>query len=75
MTDQRLDGLPAVKALCEGFRGTPLFDGYEIVAPKVQVSGDTAVLTYNFVRRIGSASDRWNATQVYERKKLALPAF
>lgn len=69
MTDKRLDGLPAVKALYEGFRGTSLFDSYDIVDPKVQVSGDVAVLTYIFVRRVGEAASRWNATQVYQRKK------
>ncbi len=69
MTDKRLDGLPAVKALYEKFRGTPLFDGYEIVDPKVQASGGVVVLTYIFVRRNGAATSRWNATQVYRRKR------
>jgi ketosteroid isomerase-like protein len=67
MTDKRLDGLPALKALFEIYRGRPLFDGYEIVDPKIQSGGDLAVATYIFVRRIGSATSRWNATQVYRR--------
>ena len=69
MTDRRLDGLPALRALYEPYRGTPLFDSYEMLDPKVQVCGDVAVLTYNFVRRNGTAESRWNATQVYQRKK------
>ena len=69
MTDKRLDGLPAVKALFEGYRGRPLFDSYEMTEPKVQASGDTAVPTYTFVWRLGTATTRWNATQVYQRKK------
>ena len=69
VTDKRLDGLPAVKALFEGYRGRPLFDGYETAEPRVQVSGDTAVLTYTLVRHIGTVTDRWYATQVYQRKK------
>ena len=69
VTDQRLDGLPAVKALFEGYRGRPLFDSYEMADPKVQASGDTAVLTYILVRHAGTATSRWNATQVYQRKK------
>ena len=36
---------------------------------KVQSSGDTAVLTYVLVRHVGTATTRWNATQVYQRKK------
>jgi len=66
---QELDGLPAVRALFEGYRGRPLFDSYEMADPKVQSSGDTAVLTYTLVRHVGTATTRWNATQVYQRKK------
>jgi ketosteroid isomerase-like protein len=69
VTDKRLDGLPALKALFEGYRGRPLFDSYEMAEPKVQASGDTAVLTYILVRHIGTVTTRWNATQVYQRKK------
>jgi hypothetical protein len=69
VTDKRLDGLPAVRALFEGYRGRPLFDSYEMADPKVQSSGDTAVLTYTLVRHVGTATTRWNATQVYQRKK------
>ena len=47
----------------------PLFDSYEMAGPKVQTSGDIAVLTYILVRHTGSATSRWNATQVYQRKK------
>jgi hypothetical protein len=69
MTDKRLDGLPAVKALFESYRGTPLFDSYEMAGPKVQASGEIAILTYILVRHQGTATTRWNATQVYQRKK------
>jgi len=69
MTERRIDGLPSLTALFETYRGTPLFDSYEIVDPKIQISGDTAVLTYLFVRHNGTATSRWNATQVYQRKK------
>ena len=69
VTDKRLDGLPALKALFEAYRGKPLFDSYEMAEPKVQASGDIAVLTYILVRHVGSATSRWNATQVYQRKK------
>ena len=69
MTDKRLEGLPALRALFEAYRGRPLFDSYEMAEPKVQSSGDIAVLTYILVRHVGSAASRWNATQVYQRKK------
>jgi ketosteroid isomerase-like protein len=69
MTTQRLDGLPAVKALYEAYRGRPLFDSYEIVDPMVQTGGEVAVLTYILVQRNGEAANRYNATEVYQRKK------
>ncbi len=69
VTGQRLDGLPAVKALFEGYRGKSLFDSYEMAGPKVQGDGDTVVLTYILVRHVGAETTRWNSTQVYQRKK------
>jgi ketosteroid isomerase-like protein len=65
----RLDGLPAVKALFERYRGRPLFDSYEMADPKVQLAGDAAILSYTLVRHTGASTTRWNATQVYQHKK------
>ena len=44
-----------------------MFDSYEIVDPKVQASGDTAVLSYVLVQHVGPQTARWNGTQVYRR--------
>ena len=66
---KRLDGLPAVQALFEGYRGQPLYDRYEIADPKVQSAGDTAILTYILVQHAGSITRRWSATHVYLHKK------
>ena len=68
VTDKRIDGLPALKTLFDAYRGRPLFDSYELADPKVQMMGDTAVLTYILVRHLGSDTTRWNATEVYQRK-------
>jgi ketosteroid isomerase-like protein len=67
VTNGRLDGLAAVRKLYETYRGAPLFDSYEIVDPKVQVSGETVVLTYILARHNRGATGRWNATQIYQR--------
>jgi hypothetical protein len=69
VVENRLDGLPAVKELYERFRGTPLFDSYEILAPDVQVSGEVAVLTYRLAQHNGTVTTFWNATQVYRMRK------
>jgi len=44
----------AVKELYERFRGKPLFDSYEILTPKVQVSGEVALLTYLLAQHTGT---------------------
>jgi len=67
--EKRLDGLPAVRAFFELYRGKPLFDKYEMLEPKVQVSGDVAILTYQLAIQNGSVASRWNSTEVYKHKK------
>ena len=69
MTNGRLDGISAVKELYERYRGTSLFDSYEMENPRTQASGDLAVLSYVLVTHQGSSVKRWNATQVYEHQK------
>jgi len=69
ITDKRVDGREAVAALVESYRGRALFDSYEMADPKVQLSGDTAVLTYILVWRAGTTTGRWNGTIVYQRKR------
>jgi hypothetical protein len=69
VVENRLDGVAAVKALYEPFRGMPLFDSYEMRNPKVQELGEVAVLTYQLVRHVGSAVTIWNGTQVYQKQK------
>ncbi len=68
MTNGRLDGAPSVKSLVEPYRGQRLFESWEMVQPRVQVSGDVAVLSYVLAQRNGGAVARWNGTQVYQRK-------
>ena len=69
MTDRRLDGIAALRAVCEPYRGMPLYDRYEMEDPKVQLAGDAAVLSYILVRHSGGAVSRWNSTQVYRRSE------
>jgi len=69
VADQRVDGLPALKDLFESYRGTRLYDSYDILNPKVQVCGDVVVLTYLLARHNGDATTFWNSTQVYQMKK------
>jgi ketosteroid isomerase-like protein len=73
--DKRLNGLEELNVLSAAMRGIelPFTDPrYEMLAPRVEVDGNVAVLTFNLVnygKPPGSAQEtvlaRWNATQVY----------
>lgn len=65
--ERRLDGLEALTALFERLRGRIHLDRYELLHPRVQLCGDAAVLTYNFVGHAQGKSRGWNCTQVYRR--------
>ena len=72
-TPRRLDGLQALAAEYAKGRGKIHYDVMEFIAPKVQVHGDAAVLTYRFfstrLNADGSIAQRtpWNCTEVYAR--------
>jgi uncharacterized protein (TIGR02246 family) len=65
---RRVDGLKALTAYYDSLRGTISASRWEIVDPRVQVEGDVAVLTFNFVSW-GDSGDamHWHCTEVYER--------
>jgi len=65
---RRVDGIDAVTALYEGMRGKIHLDRYEMINPNVQVSGTTAILTYNYVAYLAGQAHRWNCTEVYCRR-------
>jgi ketosteroid isomerase-like protein len=65
--DGRIEGRAALAEFFEKYRGTPLFDSYEIVDPKVRVAGDTAVLSFFLQCRRSETDYRYNATLVWQR--------
>ncbi len=65
-TDRRIDGREALARHYEPARGQIRIARYEMIDPKVQVVGDAAVLTFNFVSYGGNEDAfRWNCTEVY----------
>ena len=64
--ERRVDGLPAMTALYESFRGQVQLVSYEILNPKVQTWNGGAVLTFNYssLSKSGNTA-RWNCTEVY----------
>ena len=64
---RRLDGIAALTSLYESTRGQVHIDRYELINPHVQLGGDLAVLTFNYVSWVGETEHRWNCTEVYRR--------
>jgi len=65
--EKRVDGLEALTELYKSIWGEVHVDSYELLNPFVQVIGDAAVLTFNYVSYIEGKETRWNCTEVYRR--------
>jgi len=66
--ERRIDGLAALTVYYESLRGKLYAPRFELLNPVVQVVGDAAVLTFNYVSHgEGGAASRWNCTEVYRR--------
>jgi ketosteroid isomerase-like protein len=64
---RRIDGLQALTECYKAIWGQVYFDRFELLNPKVQIFGDVAVLTFNYVSYKDDQPDRWNCTEVYRR--------
>jgi ketosteroid isomerase-like protein len=64
-TEQRLDGLEALKKYYEPIRGQVLTSRYEMFNPKVTATNDMAALTFNLYSYEGNKITKWNCTEVY----------
>ena len=53
--ERRVDGLPALSALYESFRGQVQLESYEILNPRVQTWNGGAVLTFNYTAPVRAA--------------------
>jgi len=66
--ERRIDGREALARHYEGIRGKVSIRRYELLNPLVQVVGDAAVLTFNYVSYGGTEdAHRWNCTEVFRR--------
>jgi ketosteroid isomerase-like protein len=75
-TESRVDGLDALQVRFAPMKTMKVpfaSPRYEMINPKVQRSGDLAILTFNLVNygRLPDGAEqvlaRWNATQIYSR--------
>ena len=73
MTEKRIDGQADLKRYIAPFAGKIKIERVEMIDPKVQQSGDMAVLTFNLIDYGAQVGDgpkttaRWNSTEVYQR--------
>jgi len=73
MQEKRLDGRAALRAMLAPIRGLVHIARYDMIDPKVQRSGDLAVLTYNLISYSKPPTGpeviaaRWNSTAVFRR--------
>jgi hypothetical protein len=66
----RIDGLEALTYYYRrNLWGKVHFDRFELLNPIVQVSGDMAAVTFNYVSYQGEEPSRWNCSEVYRRTK------
>ena len=66
--EHRIDGLEALTRYYEGLRGKIHVDTFELLSPIVQVIGDAAILTFNYISFTDKKGEsRWNCTEVYRR--------
>lgn len=71
-TERRVEGLEALRKLYAPREGKIRIERYEIINPKVQMHGDTAVLTFNLIDYVPTSEGStievyWNSTEVYSR--------
>lgn len=64
-TEQRIDGLEALKQYYEPIRGQIQVPRYDMPNPRVQAVNDMAVLTFNLFSHHGDVASKWNCTEVY----------
>lgn len=65
--NERLDGKDSLRKWYNAFRSLRLvFD--EIYEPRVQLLGDCAILTMQFISHSSVGMVRWNCTEVYQKR-------
>jgi ketosteroid isomerase-like protein len=69
-TERRVDGLKALREHYAPWEGKIKIERYEMINPKVQMHGNTAVLSFNLIDYVptseGSTREvNWSSTEVY----------
>jgi ketosteroid isomerase-like protein len=69
VTKKRLNGLVELKEHYKPVIGKRILDHYDMIDPKVQIHGNTAVLTFNLIEYTKNdditTQTYWNATEIF----------
>jgi ketosteroid isomerase-like protein len=65
----RIDGLEALTQYYKTIWGQVYFDRFELLNPCVQIGGELAVLTFNYVSYTADKQSHWNCTEAYRQAK------
>jgi ketosteroid isomerase-like protein len=71
--DKRVDGIEAMKKMLAPITGKITVSRFDMIDPKVQRHGDSALLTFNLVSYVTQpdgkerAIARWNSSELYGR--------
>jgi hypothetical protein len=70
VTEERVDGIAALKEHARQFVGKVSVPRYEMPNVKIRTNGDMAILTFNWetYSADGELTSRWNATEVFIRR-------
>ncbi len=66
---ERINGIEQLRKVYDDIRGKIQIDHYDINDPKVQVDGNIAILTFNFLSHGSEGVMRWNTTEIYQRRQ------
>jgi uncharacterized protein (TIGR02246 family) len=71
MQEKRIDGVEAMKTMLAPITGKVKVSRFDMINPKVQRHGDSALLTFNLVSYVAQpdgkerAAARWNSSELY----------
>jgi hypothetical protein len=65
--ERRIDGRVAFARYMEGIKGKVQLDRFDLINPHVELGGDLAMLSFNYISNRGSVVSKWNSTEVYRR--------
>jgi ketosteroid isomerase-like protein len=65
--DKRLDGKQPLSKMFEALRGKVHADKFDMLNTRVQMAGDSAILSFNLIALEDGVPYRWNCTEIFAK--------